>query len=505
MQASSRREFLAATAAGVLTSCAAGPAPETAPAKRPNILLAYADDISYPHMGAYGAKGLETRNFDRVAAEGALFHHSYTGAPSCTPSRTCALSGQQIYRTREAGCLFGTFPADIPVYPAMLEAAGYHVGQTGKGWAPGDIEPGGRTERPCGKRYNERRYEQGETLDGINPNNYAENFRDFLAARPEGAPFCFWFGATEAHRRYEPGSGVAAGKKLADVDVPAFLPDTDEVRSDILDYYMEIEWFDQHVGRMLAMLEEAGELDDTIVVVTADNGMPFPRAKTTLYDWGVRMPLAIRWGDRLPAGKTIDAFVHHQDFAPTFLDAAGLPVPAAMTSRSLVPLLENPDAEAPGWNDFTVTAVERHTWCRPDGASYPSRMIRTADFLYIRNYEPDRWPAGDPDFDSPHQGEFGDIDNGASKTFLLANKERFPKEFELCCGKRPAEELFETAADPGQVQNLADDPAYAEKKAELSAKLDEYLAATDDPRSRGESPWDDYPYYFGELDPRNAG
>ncbi|MBI1357678.1 MAG: sulfatase-like hydrolase/transferase [Acidobacteria bacterium] len=499
----SRREFLSATGAAALAACAGTPR-EDPPAKRPNILLAYADDISYPHMGAYGAKGLSTPAFDRVAAEGALFHHSYTGAPSCTPSRSCALSGQQLYRLREAGCLFGTFPADIDVYPLLLEAAGYHVGHTAKGWAPGVLEPGGRTASPCGEPYNKRRYQPGEVLDGMNLNNYAENFRDFLAARPAGAPFCFWYGATEAHRKYQPGSGLAAGKKLEDVVVPEFLPDTDETRSDILDSYMEIEWFDQHLAKMLAMIEEAGELDDTIVVVTADNGMPFPRAKATLYDWGVRMPLAIRWGAKVPAGKTVHSLVHHTDFAPTFLEAAGLPVPEAMTGRSLLPLLEDPDARDPGWSDFTVTAIERHAWCRPEGALYPSRMIRTPDYLYIRNYEPERWPSGDPDFQSSHQGVYGEIDNGASKTFLLANREKFPREFELCCGKRPAEELYQTVQDPWQTRNLADDPAHAERKKELADRLDAYLAQTGDPRSRGESPWDDYPYYFGDLDPRKA-
>ena len=497
-----RRDFLGVSAAA-LTACSASDAP-TGARKRPNILLAYSDDISWPHKSAYGAtKGLSTPAFDRVAREGVLFTRSYTGAPSCTPSRTCTLSGQQQYRTREAGCLFGAFPPDLPVYPDLLKDAGYHVGYTAKGWGPGAWDALGRKTDPVGEPYQDKRYDPAEIRDGINASNYAENFRDFLAARPHDTPFCFWFGATEAHRRYAKGAGLAAGKKLEDVEVPPFWPDTEEVRSDLLDYYVEIEWFDQHLARMLAMLEEAGELDNTIVVVTSDNGMPFPRAKTTLYDWGVRMPLAIRWGDGAPAGRTVDDFVSHTDFAPTFLEAAGLPVPEEMTGRSLLPILQSDaQGQVESERDFAVTSVERHTWCRPDGAPYPSRMIRARDYLYIRNYEPDRWPAGDPDFDSPHQGFYGDIDNCPTKTFMEENREQFPNEFELCFGKRPAEELYRPADDLGQVNNLADDPAHAKAKADMARRLDEYLAATDDPRSRGESPWDDYPYYFGDLDPR---
>ena len=281
------------------------------------------------------------------------------------------------------------------------------------------------------------------------------------------------------------------------VAVPAFLPDTEEIRSDILDYYVEIEWFDSHLGRMIQMLEEAGELDNTLIVVTSDNGMPFPRAKTTLYDWGTRMPLAVRWPERVPGGRVIDDLVSHTDFAPTFLEAAGLPVPEAMSGRSLVPLLASSETgQAPG-RDRAFTAIERHTWCRPNGALYPSRAIRTAKFLYIRNYAPDRWPAGDPDFDAAAQGFYGDIDRCPTKTFMMdpANQKQFPREFEWGFGKRTAEELFEIASDPGQVSNLASDPAYAEVKKQLSADLDSHLAATKDPRAEGKAPWERYPYY----------
>lgn len=494
-----RRQFLATTA-GALAACAT---PPSEIAKRPNILVCYSDDISWLHKGAYGAKGLNTPAFDRVAAEGALFNYSYTGCPSCAPSRACTLSGRQIYLTGQGGMLMGAYPGDLDAYPLMLRDVGYHVGYTGKGYSPGATDVLGRTEYPIGTRYNDITYAESEVRDGINRINYAANFDKFLEDRPADAPFCFWFGATEAHRRYAYGAGRDAGKSLEDVDVPAFFPDTEEVRSDILDYYVEIEWFDQHVERCLSALERIGELDNTIVVVTSDNGMPFPRAKTTLYDWGVRMPLAIRWGDRVPGGRVIDDFVHHQDFAPTFLEAAGLAPTPGMTGKSLMPLLESSEqGQIDPSRDFAVTAFERHTWCRPEGTLYPSRMIRTADYLYIRNYNPDRWPAGDPDFDARPQGFYGDIDRCPTKTFMMENREKYPKEFELSFGRRPGEELFRPADDPYQVNNLADDPARAKAKQAIAKRLDDYLSATGDPRASGAEPWADYPYYSGDRDPR---
>ncbi len=467
--------------------------------QRPNILFAISDDQSWPHAGAYCDTNVSTPAFDRVAREGALFTHSFTAAPSCTPSRSAILTGQAIWRLEEAGMLMGTLPPKFDVFPRLLEEAGYDIGYTGKGWSPGDYQATGRVEYPIGPAYNERQYES--VPDGIRNIDYAANFEQFLEERQGDRPFFFWFGASEPHRRYDKGAGLRKGKTTANVAVPAFLPDTEEIRSDILDYYVEIEWFDSHLGRMIQALDNAGELDNTLIVVTSDNGMPFPRAKTTLYDWGTRMPLAIRWPGRGAGGPVVDDFVSHTDFAPTFLQAAGVTIPASMTGRSLAPLLASGDSgQVEPERDRAFTAIERHTWCRPNGALYPSRAIRTREFLYIRNYTPDRWPAGDPDFDAAPQGFYGDIDRCPTKTFMMEpeNRKQFPREFELGFGKRPAEELYEIATDPAQVNNLAADPAHAEVKERLSADLDEHLVTTQDPRSEGKAPWETYPYYRSE-------
>ena len=457
--------------------------------------FAFADDQSYPHASILGDPVVKTPAFDRVAREGVLFRHSFTACPSCTPSRTSVLTGRQMWQTGEGGVLNGTLDQRYPLFTHLLQDAGYHVGFTGKGFWPGDPHAGGVERPPLGKEYSDIPAENPPP--GIDTRDYARNFEAFLADRPESAPFFFWFGCTEPHRDYDVGIGRRSGMSMGEVPVPPYFPDSEEVRQEILDYYYEIQHFDTHLARMLDKLGEIGELANTIVVVTSDNGMPFVRTKTTLYDGGSRMPLAIRWGERAPAGRTLDDFVSHIDFAPTFLEAAGLEIPAEVTGRSLVPLLKSTrSGQVDTARDHVVTVVERHTWCRPEGAGYPSRAIRTSEYLYIRNFEPDRWPNGDPDFVSSNKAPYGDIDDGPFKDFLLRPETArdFPRAYQLSMEKRPAEELYVIASDPHQIENKAEDSALAAVKKELWERLQAHLAETADPRMEGLDPWQGYVY-----------
>ncbi|MBM3811280.1 MAG: sulfatase [Acidimicrobiia bacterium] len=482
----SRRGFLGAV---VLAGCRRQPR-----RRSPNILFAIADDHSWPHAGAYGDPVVKTPAFDRVAREGVLFRNSFCCAPSCTPSRSTVLTGRPLWEVGEGGLLYGTLPSSYPLFTHQLEDAGYHTGYTGKGWGPGDWRAGGLTRNPTGAEYNSRLL---AAPPGIDTRDYAGNFEDFLAGRRPGQPFCFWYGGTEPHRIYGKNSGLQAGKRLEAVRVPEYWPDTPEIRADILDYYQEIEWFDSHLGRMMARLEKTGELDDTLIVVTSDNGMPFPRAKVNLYDGGVRMPLAIRWPAAVPGGRVVEEMVSHADFAPTFLEAAGIAKQEMTTGRSLLPMLTASRAGPviPEF-DYVITALERHTWCRPDGATYPMRAIRTRQFLYICNFEPDRWPTGGPDFVSSNKTLHGDVDGCPTKDFLLdtGNRKRFPRQFEMCFGKRPAEELYELASDPDQVNNLAGAAAFQEVKRAHRERLEARLKQTGDPRIEGRDPWQGYVY-----------
>jgi len=379
--------------------------------------------------------------------------------------------------------------AGLKVYTDILAENGYHVGFTGKGCGPTDWMIAGRSCNPAGVAYNQ--YVHQGSCRGIADTDYARNFEDFLDKRPQGCPFCFWYGGKDPHRVFQKGIGLREGKKLSDAEVPPFYPDSPEIRGDLLDYAVHIEWFDQHLGWMVEKLEEIGELDNTIIVVTSDNGMPFPRCKATCYEFGIHMPLAIRWGSVVKSGRVVNDFVSFTDFAPTFLEAAGIGVPNNMTGESLLPILRSArSGQVEVGREHVVVGMERHfPGGRKDGLGYPIRAIRTEQFLYIQNLTPDRWPAADPVGpvwpDDDPTGGFGDCDGSPTKTYLCNHRQDQSKYYELAFGKNPAEQLFDVTKDPYQLQNLADQSQYAESKADLAERLKRDLVETEDPRAIG--------------------
>lgn len=444
--------------------------------ERPSFLFAVADDWSAGHAGAYGDKTVQTPTFDRLAREGVLFTGHFCASPSCTPSRAALLTGQPIHRLEDSGNLWSRLAPKFETYPDLLEKQGYVVGLQGKGWGPGDFKAGGRERNPAGPQF--------------------KSFAEFLKTVPAGKPFCYWFGSKDPHRAYKEGQGLESGLKLDGVAVPLFLPDTPEVRSDLLDYYFAVQRFDRDTGELLRLLEDDGRSKNTIVVMTSDNGLPFPRAKANLYDSGTRMPLAVRWPAKLQGGRTVDALTSHCDLAPTVLEAAGLQVPAAMTGRSLMTLLRG-DADA--GRDRVFFGRERHVNVRKGDLSYPARAIRTKEWLYVRNLRPDAWPAGDPE-KHVAVGPFGDCDGGPTKTQVIARRDQdLQRHFRSSFEKRPGAELYDLRKDPWQLENVA--AAQADVAAALEADLVKWLAETGDPRvvdgklSGADPRWDTYPYY----------
>jgi uncharacterized sulfatase len=473
---------------------------------QPNILIAIADDQGHPFTSFGGYKAVNTPAFDRVAREGVFFRNAFAPSPGCSPTRAALLTGRHTWQIEQAGTHASSFPSKYVVFPDLLEQAGYFIGMTGKGWGPGNFKIDGRLRNPAGPGYNERTLKP--PTSGIRENDYAANFADFLAARPKDKPFYFWLGTTEPHRGFEAGSGLKAGKKLADAPPPSFLPDTPEVRSDLLDYCVEIEWFDTHLGRVLQQIEAAGELDDTIVIVTSDNGMPFPRAKANLYEYGFHEPLAIRWGAKVPGGRVVDDLVGFVDLTATILEAAGIRHPSKaypMSGRSIMNILTS---KQQGRVDPQRTAIyaarARHSYSRYDNWTYPQRAVRTMEYLYIRNFRPDRWPAGDPvvmtnegKLGKPHSG-YRDIDGGPILDFLIAKADDpvMGRYLQLAVAKRPAEELFDIVKDPGCLNNLAGQTTYTAVRTKLATQLEDYLRQTGDARVLdGGEIWETYIRY----------
>jgi N-sulfoglucosamine sulfohydrolase len=481
MSKHTRRSFLKAAGVGALSLAgsrlaSAGKTPKS----RPNILLAISDDQSWPHASAYGCNFVKTPAFDRVAREGVLFHNAFTPAPQCSPTRAAILTGRNPWQNGDAAVHGTPLPGSIPIYTRLLEKAGYHVGMTGKGWAPGPV----KGHNPAGKNYGSK----GTRF------KYTGAFRTFLAARRPGQPFCFWYGSKEPHRGYIRGSGLKAGKTLDSVVVPRFLPDHRSIRSDFLDYAVEIEQFDTQLGQMLEILEKGGELDNTLVVVTSDNGMAWSRAKANIYEYGVHMPLAIRWGNQVPGKRNVTDLVSLIDLAPSFLQAAGEAIPKGMSGRSLLSILKsNKSGLVDASRDSVLLGQERHTpYVRANDVGYPCRAIRTDRYLYIRNLKPDRWPEGDTFFGGG---------SSSSRALYIAqcDNPNIQRYIRLAWAQRPAEELYDIKADPDCIKNLAGNSKHAQGQKTLRDKLNSILREQGDPRIAGDDRYDEQEYFKADY------
>ena len=467
----------------VVTGCAETEKKEIT--KRPNILILMTDNHFSDHVGAYGDKVIKTPNIDKVAKEGIMFNNAFCSTPSCSPARASMLTGQDPWRLGEAANLWGGFPRE-QVYTQLMANGGYHVGIEGKGWGPGNSDADGWETNPGGERY--------------------DSFEEFYNEIEKGKPWMYWYSSRDPHRPFRKDGWKSSGIDLNSIVVPSYLPDTEEVRKDIADYYNEIQMFDDEVASYMALINEMGQLENTIIIICSDNGWQMPRGLANLYDAGTKIPLIISWPNNYKGNRVIEDFVSLNDFAPTFLELAGIEIPKEMTAKSLVPILTSKESGMiDEKRDFFVMGRERHAFVRQNGLGYPGRAIRTKDFLYIKNYESDRWPAGDPPL-------YGDVDAhmlqypSPSKFYLLEhqNDPKVKPFFDLAFGKRPSIELYDIKKDPEQINNVAGKLEYAQIQAQLASQMTDYLVATKDPRETG-SPfnWDRANYYMeGDKRPR---
>ena len=509
---------------------------------RPNILFCFADDWGR-YASRYAAhesrpspsQVVKTPNIDRVAQRGVLFKNAFVNAPSCTPCRSALLSGRYFFNTGRGAILQGAmWDAQIPTWPLLLRESGYHIGKSFKVWSPGtpaDAPFGGQqfAYQQAGGQHNNfsenvtKLVADGTPLAAAREKMLAEvrgNFDTFLAARKTCQPWLYWFGPTTVHRTWVKGSG----RKLWGIEpdalkgkLPKFLPDVPEIREDFADYLGEVQALDSYIGELLKKLEAAGEIDRTLIVISGDHGAPgFPGGKCNLYDFGTAVAL-IAAGPGIPGGRVLEDFVSLPDLAPTFLEAAGAKAPPGMNSRSLLGVLRSEKSgQVDASRTWVMTGRERHVGSAREGnLPYPHRALRTKEFLYIRNFAPDRWPMGAPyaaaaglvaqeELESNTRLCFPDMDAGPAKAWLVNHRDdpQWKWHYDYAFGKRPAEELYDLAKDPDQIQNLAATHAYATQKKAMAERLMQILKAAGDPRVTGAgNAFDQSPF----TDPENVG
>lgn len=444
------------------------------------------DDAS-PHMSAYGYDWVNTPAFDKIAKNGILFTNAYTPNAKCAPSRASLITGRNSWQLEEAANHVNNFPAKFKTFPEALRENGYITGKTGKGWGPGD--PGkveGSTRLLIGDAYNS--IKMRPWADKMSNENYAANFSEFLKETGDKSWF-FWYGAREPHRRYEYGSGVRSGKKLTEIDsVPSFWPDNEIIRNDMLDYALEIEYADMHLGKMIDELEEKGILDNTIIVFTSDHGMPFPRVKAQEYIYSNQVPLAIMWGKGIKnPGRTVKDMISFIDFAPTFLELAGIKYEeSGMQSSPGKSLTDIFYAEKSGQvnpeRDMILIGKERHDYSRPNNQGYPIRGIISEDYLYLYNYDISLWPAGNPEIG------YLDIDGSPTKIEILNlfRSGTEDKYWKWSMGKRTTnEEFFNIKKDVECMSNLAFDTNLQAIKSKMKERMEKMLTDQKDPRMFG--------------------
>jgi len=471
--------------------------------KPPNFLFILSDDQSWQHTSYEGNPYVNTPAFDRIAAEGVYFRKAFVSAPSCTESRSAILSGQHFWQTGSGAMLWGEYSPTMPNFIHQLAAHGYETAYTGKGWGPGTVPP---TVEPTGKLFKQFTTRTTPADGYVGLKGYAKSLEAFLDQRSPDKPFFFWAGVIEPHRDYLEESTNRFEDKPQTAWWPSFMPYAGRAQKQMSRYLEEIEYGDREVGKMLATIEKHGLLENTIIIYTSDNGMPFAGAKNNLYRYGVQVPLAIWWKNhhvplKSREQKDRNELVSLIDVAPTVLTLAGLPVPKNVTGQSLSPLLQLSKLQLSKTNgvpwkkrDYVLTGFERHMpTARSDLSTYPVRGLITDEWFYLVNYRPERWPQGDPG---------GKTSVGYQDTFIAHLQTYKGKSIEPffsdLLGKRPAQELYAWGDAPGAANNKAGKKEYLPIQQKLDQTLTSALATAGDPGIKNR----DYFYQtFGKSHP----
>lgn len=438
-----------------------------ASAERPNFVIFIADDMSWDDCGAYGHPTIKTPHIDRLAKAGMRFENAFLTISSCSPSRASMITGRYPHRT-DAEELHWPLPEEQTTFTELLKGEGYWCGAAGK-WHLGEavIDRFNKVlaadtsgfQLPTGKAGETGKFvetHQGDVRSGCT------DWVELLESRPNDKPFCLWLAALDPHRPYD-SALVQNDYSFRDVRLPPYHPDHEDVRRDYLDYYAEITRLDRFVGVVLDELERQELTKNTFVLFLSDNGRPFPRDKTTLYDSGIRTPFIVRWPGRVGPGTVSRSLVSSVDIAPTILELAGIEIPAGMDGVSFAAQLATPSrATRPyvfaekNWHDF-----EDHV-----------RAARDTRFKYIRNYYNDL--PNTPPADAVRSPTY-------ARMVWLHGRGLLPLTQQGCfIAPRPKEELYDTVADPHETANLAQDPDHRDDLIRLRNALEGWEKRTED-------------------------
>lgn len=414
---------------------------------QPNIVLIIADDIGWNDVGCYGNDVVKTPNMDRIASEGLIFTNAYLTTSSCSPSRTSIISGRYPHNTGSAE-LHTPLPEEVGIFPDKLQEAGYFTGQAGK-WHMGKAP------------------RRGFDVIHDGPEDFGPGGEKMwvpvLKNRPKDKPFFLWLAATDAHRGW--GANEFKGQNDPEkIEVPPFLVDTMSTRKDLAQYYDEITRFDHYIDEVERELERQGVAENTILIIISDNGRPFPRCKTRLYDSGVKTPMIIKWPDGIDVpGRTSGSLVSVIDIGSTILDLAEASSLESMQGKSFRQLLNQPETP------FRNYIFAEHNWHDHEALE---RMVRTKDYMYILNLRPNLSNQGPAD--SNNSPSFADLIQKRKEGRLT------PAQADIFETPRAREELFDCQRDPKQLFNIASDPDLKEKLIDLRQVMQLWIDQTGD-------------------------
>ncbi|MFK7778824.1 MAG: sulfatase [Gimesia sp.] len=417
---------------------------ESPPAGKPNFILFIADDMAWDDCGAYGHPKIQTPNLDQLAKDGMKFNQAFLTCSSCSPSRASIITGRYPHSTG-AHQLHLPLPASQVTFVEKLKEDGYYTASAGK-WHMGT---------PTESKFDHVTTKLNEWVST-------------LEQRPKDKPFFMWFAFIDPHRPYQRNS-IERPHKIEDVVVPPYLPDTPEVRNDLALYYDEITRLDGVVGRVRETLKKQGADSNTVIIFVSDNGRPFPRCKTTVYDSGIRTPCLIAWPGQVKAGSVCDSLISSVDLAPTILELAGLPVSETFQGKSFKTLLRKPGSKT---RDYIFA---EHNW--HDFEDF-GRAVRSPRFKYIRNFYTDL--PGTPPADAVRSETFVKMLQLKGENKLTADQKG------SFLTPRPEIELYDLEADPHELHNLAGQKDYQSVQQKLRMALDQWQEETHDrlPRSR---------------------